>query len=190
MSEHECEKHGVKFFKTPKMKGYAHPIEGTDPTEWCNEAGDSTEKPPVKQQATQTGKAREYKADPEKTSSIERQVAVIHSGPLAKNKIEMPDDPLVSAAYNWAMSQLQHSSSQGAPSEDDKIPEPEKATTEQRQRLSAVMKKVDHKRAKDILVDRWTTNETKHLSREQMEDFILQLHKEAEQTVEPSELPF
>ena len=36
MAEHYCEEHQVKFFKTPKMKNYAHPIEGTDPTEWCN----------------------------------------------------------------------------------------------------------------------------------------------------------
>ena len=26
----------VTFFKTPKMHGFAHPIEGTEPTQWCN----------------------------------------------------------------------------------------------------------------------------------------------------------
>ena len=34
-SEHYCPVHNVNFFKKGKMKGYAHPVEGTD--EWCNE---------------------------------------------------------------------------------------------------------------------------------------------------------
>lgn len=34
-SEHYCPIHKVNFFKTRKMRGYAHKIEGTD--EWCNE---------------------------------------------------------------------------------------------------------------------------------------------------------
>ena len=35
--EHYCQEHDIKFFKRGGMKGYAHPIEGTDPTKWCNE---------------------------------------------------------------------------------------------------------------------------------------------------------
>ena len=31
-----CTLHQAKFFKTPKMRGFAHPIEGTEPTKWCN----------------------------------------------------------------------------------------------------------------------------------------------------------
>uniref|UniRef100_A0A6M3LEV4 Uncharacterized protein n=1 Tax=viral metagenome TaxID=1070528 RepID=A0A6M3LEV4_9ZZZZ len=34
-SSHWCTEHGVAFFKKGKMKGYAHPIDGT--REWCNE---------------------------------------------------------------------------------------------------------------------------------------------------------
>ena len=34
-SQHYCPVHEVNFFKKGRMKGYAHPIEGTD--EWCNE---------------------------------------------------------------------------------------------------------------------------------------------------------
>lgn len=34
---HYCSEHGVVFFKKGKMKQYAHPIEGTDPVQWCNE---------------------------------------------------------------------------------------------------------------------------------------------------------
>jgi len=33
--DHFCKQHGVKYFKTEKMKSYAHPIEGTN--EWCYE---------------------------------------------------------------------------------------------------------------------------------------------------------
>ena len=38
MSGFFCEKHQVDFFKTPKMKGYAHPVEGGGG--WCNMADD------------------------------------------------------------------------------------------------------------------------------------------------------
>ncbi len=34
-SEHYCPVHDTNFFKKGRMKGYAHPIEGTD--QWCNE---------------------------------------------------------------------------------------------------------------------------------------------------------
>ena len=34
-AQHYCQIHGVNFFKKGRMKGYAHPIEGTD--KWCNE---------------------------------------------------------------------------------------------------------------------------------------------------------
>lgn len=37
MAEHFCKIHEVKFFKTAKMRGFAHPIEGTEPTRWCAE---------------------------------------------------------------------------------------------------------------------------------------------------------
>ncbi len=31
-----CAKHETPYFKKGRMKNYAHPIEGTEPTEWCN----------------------------------------------------------------------------------------------------------------------------------------------------------
>ena len=31
-----CTLHNVKFFKTERMRDFAHPIQGTDPTQWCN----------------------------------------------------------------------------------------------------------------------------------------------------------
>ena len=36
-AEHYCEVHKANFYKKGKMRGYAHPIAGTNPTEWCNE---------------------------------------------------------------------------------------------------------------------------------------------------------
>ncbi len=37
MAEHYCEEHRTVRFKRGRMKSYAHPIEDTDPVEWCNE---------------------------------------------------------------------------------------------------------------------------------------------------------
>ena len=39
MTEHFCTEHATKFFKTAKMRGYAHPIEDKDgkTAGWCNE---------------------------------------------------------------------------------------------------------------------------------------------------------
>lgn len=36
-SEHYCGTHNVNFFKKGRMKEYAHPIDGTEPQQWCNE---------------------------------------------------------------------------------------------------------------------------------------------------------
>ncbi len=36
-TQHWCKEHEVNFFKSPKMRSYGHPIEGTEPTEWCHE---------------------------------------------------------------------------------------------------------------------------------------------------------
>ena len=43
-----CKEHGAVWFKKGNMRGHAHPIEGTDPTEWCNmpEGTEPTELPP------------------------------------------------------------------------------------------------------------------------------------------------
>ena len=36
-SEHYCPIHSVSFFKKGRMTGFSHPIEGTEPQQWCNE---------------------------------------------------------------------------------------------------------------------------------------------------------
>ena len=71
MSEHYCTEHRTVWFKKGAMKGYAHPIEGTDPTQWCNEP---TEETPKKETASSVKEP--YKADPAKTVSIQNQVAL------------------------------------------------------------------------------------------------------------------
>jgi len=43
-TQHYCTIHKTNFFMKGKMKSYAHPIEGTDPVEWCHEHK-PTEKP-------------------------------------------------------------------------------------------------------------------------------------------------
>lgn len=56
--EHFCRIHNVKFFKTEKMRGFAHKIAGTDPVQWCNEpvseVTKTEEKPPAEQSAAKT----------------------------------------------------------------------------------------------------------------------------------------
>ena len=36
-SAHFCIVHNVNFFKKGRMKGFSHPIDGTNPVQWCNE---------------------------------------------------------------------------------------------------------------------------------------------------------
>lgn len=81
MSEHMCPIHGVEFFKTPKMRGYAHPVTDAEGNKvykngkqvWCNEddltTGDATPEP------TPQPERQEPMINREKQSSIEAQNA-------------------------------------------------------------------------------------------------------------------
>lgn len=42
-NQHWCKDHDIAFFKRGKMKSYAHPIEGTEPVEWCHEHTETKE---------------------------------------------------------------------------------------------------------------------------------------------------
>ncbi len=98
--DHYCEIHGVKFFKTAKMKGFAHPIEGTEPTQWCNEEdmesyhSPDPEKEKVAQQKLKEEPVKEMtkadwaEKDRIKQHSIERQKALAE-------------------AVNWCIAKLQ-----------------------------------------------------------------------------------
>ena len=52
-SEHYCAEHNVNFFKSGKMRGYAHPIEGTK--EWCNEPEEPVKKPVTRGEFAKAG---------------------------------------------------------------------------------------------------------------------------------------
>ena len=53
MAEHFCNEHQVKFFKTAKMSGYAHPIKVEDQTVgWCNEDVKEVAKLPAQKTAS------------------------------------------------------------------------------------------------------------------------------------------
>jgi len=85
-SEHFCQEHGVPFFKKGKMKGYAHPIEGTD--QWCNEEThepqpEATESSPVEEVKGITlkmlaEKATEKGYDPTEVKAI--MASLFHAG--------------------------------------------------------------------------------------------------------------
>lgn len=175
MAETEyCNEHQTMWFKKGKMKNYAHPIEGTDPVKWCN-MPEEGEPQPDKPKPERT-----YKADPGKIDSIEVQVAV--KAVIELWLVDKATTQMIQATTSWIMSKLGNWSSMGAVEETpDKIEKPTKA---QGVELSALVDKIGAEKAKSILIDRWHQNETKHLNREQMADFIEQLKKEEE------ELPF
>ena len=52
-SEHFCTTHNTNFFKKGRMKEFAHPIDGTEPQQWCNEPATSPEPPKTVQGGTQ-----------------------------------------------------------------------------------------------------------------------------------------
>ena len=88
---HYCNEHKTPFFKKGAMKGYAHPIEGTD--RWCNEP---------EGQAEPKEKEKPFTYNPEKSASIERQVAVkiafdsrAENEPMAETLIR------AESIYNW-----------------------------------------------------------------------------------------
>ena len=77
-----CTEHETVWFKKGNMKGYAHPIkEGDETVGWCNrpkdwEEEDEPEKEAVKQGGVVESVKPKYKADPDKTASIELQVCL------------------------------------------------------------------------------------------------------------------
>lgn len=91
MSEHWCPIHGVEFFKTPRMKGYAHPVTDAEGKKvykhgkqvWCNEddlaSGEpepaSMPRPQVAPPPTHEEERTEWAPHPKKQASIEAQNA-------------------------------------------------------------------------------------------------------------------
>ncbi len=91
MSEHMCPIHGVEFFKTPRMKGYAHPVTDAAGKKvykngkqvWCNEDDLTSGEPePVSMPQPQVAppnapqeERTEWAPHPKKQASIEAQNA-------------------------------------------------------------------------------------------------------------------
>ena len=96
----------VEFFKTGRMKNHAHPIDGTDPTEWCNrydvvkliETGE-LEVTPIP--APDPTPAPEPEPEPEPVPAVV-EAEVIETGDETGNDDEAPYRELAEASgYTW-----------------------------------------------------------------------------------------
>ncbi len=191
--KHWCSTHEVVFFKKGKMKGYAHPIEGTDPVEWCNEPeGEEDEpKPPVpKTQKEDTGRG-----SPTERLSIEAQVAFKGIVSLMGCGVINRDEGIAQTALNYAMSKLGHWSSLGK----EVVPEKESKdepmmTPEQGKAIWAIVKKNGYaqKNAMAIMMRLYQTSSSKNLTAKQAADFIsvLEAKKYLDEDVTLEDVPF
>lgn len=66
---HYCELHKTVFFKKGRMKNWAHPIDGTDPVEWCNEGNIYSGIKEEQEQAEASSEEAEQNDAPESISS-------------------------------------------------------------------------------------------------------------------------
>ena len=101
-----CVQHQQKWFKTSKMKGYAHPIKdenGEDTGEWCNKPKEEEEKAPTRAPAR----------DNTTNSSIEQQVAIKAIVELWIHDRIGENSQLANTAESWIMSKLSNWSSMG-----------------------------------------------------------------------------
>ncbi len=76
MTGHYCKEHGATFFCKGKMKNFAHPIEGTDPTEWCNEPEEGGADIPEEAKGKVTEKGAPTPTVDPTRKSIERQTSL------------------------------------------------------------------------------------------------------------------
>ncbi len=206
---HFCKEHDTPFIKHTKddKVWYSHKKEDGS---WCNEPPEEVVKkvsPPAeslkKSEITTQGRTNEV------NSSIEAQTAIKAIVELIVSDKIKTTDPLFHTAKSWMADKLAWWSSMGEVESQSDAPQSKSepiaeqtggnlsrvkpATLEQRKRLSAVLKKWDAKEAKELLIERWHTNETKHLNYDQMEDFIKQLEKgiiKEPEEIEPENVPF
>jgi hypothetical protein len=82
-TQHYCPIHDVNFFKKGRMKNYAHPIEGTDPVEWCNEGDVDTGKTQSQVEAEPSpedvGGVTEPVAEESNTKASNEQIAKLNT---------------------------------------------------------------------------------------------------------------
>ena len=117
MDSYFCEQHQTKWFKTGKMKTYAHPVKGAngETTGWCNMPDDAV--PTVVKEAVKQGAViveekmtkEDWDAKDQRTrKSIEKQKALEIANEYVKNKIiagkELTYDDVLKVAdhfYDW-----------------------------------------------------------------------------------------
>ena len=99
MSGHYCTEHQTVFFKKGRMKNYAHPIEGIDPTEWCNEPEGGGDPVPEEEKSSTRPDDKMTKgdwADKDATTraSIHKQVALKCASRMAGDRVITPEKVL------------------------------------------------------------------------------------------------
>ena len=185
--EHYCEEHGVKFFKTAKMKTYAHTIEGTEPTEWCNEQEGGAIPAP----SSEMSKKDWSDKDQAKRDSIEAQNAYTGVVQMMVSGVLVDTNGLFQSAMNYAASKLGKWASQGVV--ESKSVEG-LATTDQLKRIFATAKekKYDTTEATAIMMRLYDTPSSKKLTKKQADEFIQVMvdGKYKDDTIEPEDLPF
>lgn len=94
MAEHWCKEHQTNWFKKGAMKGFAHPIldaNGEPTGKWCNEPKSEPKE-----------KEKPFTYSPEKSASIERQVAVkIAFDSCAENEPMAETLARAESIYQW-----------------------------------------------------------------------------------------
>lgn len=103
MVEHYCELHKTNFFKKGGMKGYAHPIAGTN--DWCNEVEPQakTQNPAQNSKPVQTSNSK-YPAKPSTTTDA--HVAFRGGIELLCNKVITPDSESGKKILKWLNEKL------------------------------------------------------------------------------------
>ena len=102
MAEHFCTEHATKFFKTPNMRSYAHPIKDKDDKTagWCNEGDQESyhspnptpEDAPGKDASEDMTKKDWADKDTKTRRSIERQKALAEANAWCIAKLQAGKD--------------------------------------------------------------------------------------------------
>lgn len=195
MSEgHYCVIHKVPFFKKGKMRNYAHPIEGTDPVEWCNEEEKTEEKvteTPTEKPAHIPTKPFQ-RGSPEERSSIESQVAFKGIVELLVGKVIDLKHPLTQTVINYASSKLSNWSSMG-PVEEAETIEGLIVTKEQLKKIANLAKDKGYTPdlAVSVMIRKFNIANSKQLTEKQADEFIKLLEAGyGLKEVEPRDIPF
>lgn len=105
--QHWCKEHNTAFFMKGKMKSYAHPINGTEPVEWCHEhTKDKKDIAPMLESQEVISKSPKEEVLPEDTSQTTAiaEPMTSEAEPQAKNGVPRTTDQLltwIATNMNW-----------------------------------------------------------------------------------------